>query len=134
MPRHQNTKSDRMGLRARPDVSIPRADVGGTLAGARTAPGIQRLVALVLLLGAGILSLPMAALALDGEGTENLILPAQLGGMVVVGAVVGYVLPGLAGATASKGRSARVGALVGLALAVVGIVFFFLLLSGFDGA
>jgi hypothetical protein len=54
--------------------------------------------------------------------------------MAVVGAVVGYLLPGLAGATASKGRSAWVGVVVGLLLAVVGIVFFFLLLSGFDGA
>ncbi len=64
---------------------------------ARTAPGFQRLVALVLLLAAGILSLPLAAFAFDGEGTENFILPAQLGGMAVLGAVVGYLLPGLAG-------------------------------------
>jgi hypothetical protein len=104
------------------------------MADARTAPALQRLVALILLLGAGILSLPLAALALDDEGTENYILPAQLAGMAVVGAVVGYLLPGLAGATASKGRSAWVGVVVGLLLAVVGIVFFFLLLSGFDGA
>ncbi len=69
---------------------------------ARTAPGFQRLVALVLLLAAGILSLPLAAAALDGEGTENFILPAQLGGMAVLGAVVGYLLPGLAGDAASN--------------------------------
>ena len=61
---------------------------------ARTAPGLQRLVALVLLLAAGILSLPLAAFAFDGEGTENFILPAQLAGMAVLGAVVGYLLPG----------------------------------------
>ena len=53
---------------------------------ARTAPGFQRLVALVLLLAAGIISLPLAAAAFDGEGTENLILPAQLAGMAVLGA------------------------------------------------
>jgi hypothetical protein len=100
----------------------------------RTAPALQRLVAVVLLLGAGILSLPLAALVLDGEGTENYILLAQLTGMAVVGALVGYLLPGLAGSTASKGRSAWVGVVVGLSLAVVGIAFFFLLLSGFDGA
>jgi hypothetical protein len=105
-----------------------------TMPDVRTAPALQRLVALTLLLAAGILSLPVAALALDGEGTENLILPAQLAGVAVVGAAVGYLLPGLAGATASKRRSAWVGVGVGLLLAVVGIVVFFLLLSGFDGA
>ena len=62
---------------------------------ARAAPGVRRLVALLLLLAAGILSLPLAALAFDGEGTENFILPAQLAGMAVFGAVVGYLLPGL---------------------------------------
>jgi hypothetical protein len=101
---------------------------------ARTAPGFQRLVALVLLLAAGIVSLPLAALAFDGEGSENLILPAQLGGMAVLGAVVGYLLPGLAGPTATHRRSAWVGVGVALLLAVLGVVVFFLLLSGFDGA
>jgi hypothetical protein len=100
---------------------------------ARTAPGLQRIVALVLLLGAGILSLPLAALAFDGEGTENYILPTQLAGMALFGAVVGYVLPGLAGAGATHRRSAWVGVGVGLLLAVVGVVVFFLLLNGFDG-
>ncbi|HEX5089775.1 MAG TPA: hypothetical protein VFV89_18355 [Nocardioides sp.] len=104
------------------------------MADAHSAPGFQRLVAVVLLLGAGILSLPVAALALDGEGTENLILPAQLVGMAVVGAVVGYLLPGLAGASASKRRSAWVGVAVGLLLALVGVVVLFLLLNGLEGA
>jgi hypothetical protein len=101
---------------------------------AHAASGAQRLAALVLLLAAGVLSLPLAAYFLDDEGSENLILPAQLAGMAVVGAVVGYLLPGMAGATASRSRSAWVGVAVGLALAVVGVVVFFLLLSGFDGA
>jgi hypothetical protein len=101
---------------------------------AHTAPGVQRVVALVLLLGAGIISLPLAALALDGEGTENLILPAQLGGMAIVGAVVGRLLPGLAGATASRRRAMWVGVGVGLLLAVLGVLLFFVLLNGFDGA
>jgi hypothetical protein len=100
----------------------------------RTAPGLQRLAALVLLLGAGIVSLPLAAAAFDGEGTENWILPAQLGGMAVLGAVVGYLLPGLAGDTASTRRAVGVGVGVALLLAVVGVVLFFLLLNGFDGA
>ena len=101
---------------------------------ARTAPGLQRLAALVLLLVAGILSLPLAAAAFDGEGTENLILPAQLAGMAVLGAVVGYLLPGLAGDAASKRRAVWVGVGVALLLAVLGVVLFFLLLNGFDGA
>jgi len=99
-----------------------------------SAPGLQRLGALVLLLAAGIMSLPLAALALDGEGTENFILPAQLGAMAVFGAVVGYLLPGLAGSTATNRRAAWVGVAVGLLLALLGVVVFFLLLNGFDGA
>ncbi len=101
---------------------------------AHSAPGVQRLAALVLLLVAGILSLPLAATFLDGEGTENWILPAQLGGMAVVGAIVGYLLPGLAGATATRRRAMWVGVGVGLLLAVLGVVVFFVLLNGFDGA
>ena len=101
---------------------------------ARTAPALQRLAALVLLLTAGILSLPLAAAAFDGEGTENFILPAQLAGMAVLGAVVGYLLPGLAGEAASRRRAVWVGVGVALLLAVLGVVLFFLLLNGFDGA
>ena len=95
---------------------------------ARTAPGVQRVVA--LLLTAGIMSLPLAALALDGEGTENFILPAQLVGMAIIGAVVGRLLPGLAGATASTQRAVWVGVGVGLLLAVLGVLLFFVLLNG----
>ncbi len=101
---------------------------------ARTAPGVQRLSALVLLLTAGIISLPLAALAFDGEGTENLILPAQLGGMAVVGAVVGFLLPGLGGASSTTRRSVWIGVAVGLLFAGLGVLFFFLLLNGLDGA
>jgi hypothetical protein len=101
---------------------------------ASTAPALQRLVALALLLAAGIVSLPLAAFALDGEGSENFILPAQLAGMALLGAVVGYLLPGLAGPTATQRRSVWVGVGVALLLAVLGVIFFFLLLSGFDGA
>ena len=101
---------------------------------AHAAPGVQRLVALVLLLAAGIVSLPLAAFALDGEGTENYILPAQLCGMAVVGALVGYLLPGLGGASSTHRRSVWVGVGVGLLFAVLGVILFFLLLNGFDGA
>jgi hypothetical protein len=101
---------------------------------ARTAPGLQRLVALVLLLAAGVLSLPLAAAALDGEGSENWILPAQLAGMAVVGAVVGWLLPGLGGEDATTRRGVWVGVGLGLLFAVLGVLLFFLLLNGFDGA
>jgi hypothetical protein len=91
----------------------------------------QRVVAVLLLLVAGVLSLPISATFLDGEGNENWIVPAQLVGMAVVGAVVGALLPGLAGSGASGARAARTGAIVGVAMAVVGIAIFFVLLNGF---
>jgi hypothetical protein len=96
--------------------------------------GTQRVGALVLLLVLGIVSLPVSAAFLDGEGTENWILPVQLVGMAVVGAVVGRLLPGLAGADAPGARSAWIGALAGFAAALVGVGLFFLLLNGFSGA
>ena len=94
----------------------------------------QRVAALMILLAAGILSLPLAALFLDGEGQENWIVPAQLAAMALLGAVVGSLLPGLAGSSASASRARLVGALAGVGMALLGLVIFFLLLSGFDGA
>lgn len=95
---------------------------------------IQRFVALVVLLAAGTVSLPLSAYFLDDEGTENWIFPVQLGGMAVFGALVGAALPGLARAGSSRARAARLGAVIGLVLSVVGVLVFFLILSGFDGA
>ena len=94
---------------------------------------MERMLGLVVLVVAGILSLPVAAAAFDGEGSENWIIPAQLGGMAVIGAVVGLVIPGLTGA-GSSGRRALAGAAIGVGMALLGVVIFFLLLSGFDGA
>ena len=94
----------------------------------------QRIAALLILLVAGILSLPVAAYFLDGEGQENWIVPAQLVGLALLGVVVGSLLPGLAGPSASAGRARLVGALMGIAMGLLGVVIFFLLLSGFDGA
>jgi lysylphosphatidylglycerol synthetase-like protein (DUF2156 family) len=94
----------------------------------------QRVLALVILLAAGTVSLPFSAYFLDDQGTENLILPAALGGMVLLGAVVGALLPGLARGGSSRARAARVGAIIGVVVTVVGTLIFFLLLSGFDGA
>ena len=94
-------------------------------------PRILAGAALVLL---GMVSLPLVASVLDGEGTENWILPVQLLLMALVGAAVGRAVPALAGEGAGARRRMVVGALVGLAGAVLGLVVFFLLLSGLHGA
>jgi hypothetical protein len=88
----------------------------------------------LLLLVLGIFSLPVAASFSDSEGSENWILPGAIALMVVIGAVVGSLLPGLAGPEATRGRGALIGAVVGVGMLVLGVVIFFLLLSGFDGA
>ena len=98
------------------------------MATADTKTGIQRGVTLVLLLAAGIFSLPVVAALLDGQSTENLIVPIQLAVMAVVGAITGYLLPGVAGFGSSSARSAMVGALIGVATALGGIAIFALLL------
>ena len=95
---------------------------------------VKRVAAVVVLLALGVLSLPLVAYVLDGEGTENWILPVQLLLMAVVGAVVGRLLPEVAGEGATPRRAVVVGALVGVGAAVLGLVIFFLLLSGFGGA
>jgi len=95
---------------------------------------VPRILAYLVLLVAGVLSLPVAAALFDGEGSENWILPVQLGGMAVVGALVGVVTPALAGDGATTGKRAGVGALIGIGAALVGVALFFLLLNGFAGA
>ena len=52
---------------------------------------IQRIVALVVLLAAGIVSLPLSAYFVDEWFSENLILPAALGGMVLLGVQLLYL-------------------------------------------
>jgi len=94
---------------------------------------MERALGLFILVVAGILSLPIAAAAFDSEGSENWIIPAQLGGMAIIGALVGLAIPGVTGA-GSSGRRAPFGALMGVGLALVGVLIFFLLLNGFDGA
>jgi hypothetical protein len=95
---------------------------------------VQRVVAIVVLLVLGVLSLPLVAAVLDGEGTENWIIPVQLLLMALVGAVVGRAVPALAGPGADHRRAMVVGALMGVGAAVLGLVIFFLLLNGLDGA
>jgi hypothetical protein len=94
----------------------------------------QRWTAVLILLVLGVFSLPVTAFFFDGEGTENWIIPIAVAMMAMLGGVVGSLLPGLAGPDADQQRGALVGAVVGVAMLVVGLVVFFLLLSGFDGA
>jgi hypothetical protein len=93
----------------------------------------QRTIAILLLLVAGIFSLPVVAYFFDDPGTENWIIPIQLALMAGLGALVGRLLPGLAGTNRSS-RPAVVGAVIGIVMAVIGIVIFFLLLNGISGA
>ena len=94
----------------------------------------QRVVGIVVLLVLGVLSLPAAASVLDEQGTENWIVPAQLVVMAAVGAAVTVALPGLAREGATTGRRAMTGAWWGLLAAAVGVVVFWLLISGIGGA
>jgi hypothetical protein len=95
---------------------------------------VQRVVAIVALLVIGVLSLPVVAFFLDGEGTENWIIPVQLALMAVIGALVGRAVPAVAGEGASPSRATVIGAALGLGAAALGLVLFFLLLNGLDGA
>jgi hypothetical protein len=107
-------------------------DERGDMATAHVAA--QRWIAIVILLVLGIFSLPVTAYFFDGEGSENWIIPVAVALMVVLGAVVGSMLPGVAGDGATQQRGALIGALVGVGMLILGIVIFFLLLNGFEGA
>jgi hypothetical protein len=93
---------------------------------------MTRLLGWSVLVAAGMLSLPLAAYFLDDQGTENWILPVQLGGMAVVGALVGVALPGFI--SGSTRRRVLLGAAYGVGAAAVGVLIFFVLLNGFSGA
>ncbi len=97
---------------------------------------VPRALAVVGLVVLGVLTLPLLASVLDGRGTENLILPAHLLVMAVLGAVAWRLVPGPAAteATAATGRVLLVGAAVGVGAALVGLVVFFLRVSGLSGA
>jgi hypothetical protein len=95
---------------------------------------VQRVVGIVVLLVLGVLSLPATAYVLDGQGTENWIVPVQLLATAAVGAALAVALPALARGGASTGRRAMTGAWWGLLAAFVGVVVFWLLVSGFRGA
>ena len=94
----------------------------------------QRVVGIVVLLVLGVLSLPAVAFVIDGEGAENWIIVVDILAMAAVGAAVTIALPGLAREGATTGRRAMTGAWWGLLAAAVGVVVFWLLLSGVGGA
>lgn len=98
------------------------------------SPALQRALGVLVLLVAGVMSLPLAASFLDDRGTENWIVPAQLLVMAAIGAGVTVALPALARAGAPIGRRALSGAWWGLLAAFVGVLVFWFLLSGFGGA
>jgi hypothetical protein len=111
---------------------IGRLQIGGTVSTTKVAG--QRWTAVVILLVLGIFSLPVTAFFFDGEGRENWIIPVAVLLMAVLGGIVGSLLPGLAGSDATQQRGALIGAAVGVGMLALGIVVFFLLLNGFDGA
>lgn len=86
----------------------------------------------LLLIAAGLISLPLAAALLDDQGDENWILLIQIGGMMVVGALVALGIPGFV--SGSSRRRVMLGAAYDLAAAVVGVLVFFVVLSGFEVA
>lgn len=97
-------------------------------------PTVQRVVGAVVLLVAGMLSLPASAFLFDGEVTENWIIPVQLVSMAATGAAVAIALPALAREGASTSRRARTGIWWGLLAALVGVLVFWFLLNGIGGA
>ena len=98
------------------------------------SPAAQRVVGAVVLFVTGLLSLPAAAFLFDSQGSENWIIPVQLGAMAATGAVVTVVLPALASEGASTSRRARTGIWWGLLAALVGVLVFWFALSGTGGA
>lgn len=109
---------------------MTQTDPGPGQGSAQANPGLHRPLALLVLLAGGVLSLPLAAAFLDGEDTDNWVLPAAFVAMAVFGAVVGSILPGLAGPHASAGRGRAVGAVAGVAMVALGALVFYVLLNG----
>ena len=94
----------------------------------------QRVVGIVVLLVAGMLSLPLTAFFFDDPDTENWVIVIQLVAMAAIGAAVTVALPALAREGASTGRRATTGIWWGLLAALVGVLVFWFLLNGLRGA
>jgi hypothetical protein len=99
------------------------------MAAADKGKGAQRILALAVVVAAGVVGLPVAAAFLDGPSTDQLVVPVHLATVTVLGGVVGYLLPGVAGAGSPPLRGAGVGALVGLGAALLGLLLFLVLLG-----
>ena len=97
-------------------------------------PTVQRAVGIVILLVAGMASLPVSASLFDAQGSENWIVPVQLLAMGAIGAGLAVALPALARDGAPTARRALTGAWWGLLAALVGVVVFWFLLNGLGGA
>lgn len=98
------------------------------------SPTSQRVIGGIALLATGVMSLPVAAFFLDGEGAENYIVPAQLTLMAATGAGLAVSLPALAREGASTGRRAMTGVWWGLLAAFVGVLVSWFMVSGLGGA
>lgn len=95
---------------------------------------VQRVLGVLMLLIAGMLSLPLAATLLDDPGSENWIIAAQLVVMAAIGAGITVALPALARSGSTTGRRALTGVWWGLLAAFVGVVVHWLLISRLRGA
>ena len=95
---------------------------------------VQRVVGALVLLVTGMLSLPVSAALFDGPATENWVIVIQLVAMAATGAAVTVALPALAREGASTARRARTGIWWGLLAALVGVLVFWFLINGINGA
>jgi hypothetical protein len=93
---------------------------------------MSRAIGLLLLLAAGVVSLPTSAYFLDAPETQNYVVPAQLAGMAAVGALVAMTVPGVVQGT--TGTKVFAGAAFGVTAALVGLLLFWLLLTGLADA
>jgi hypothetical protein len=90
---------------------------------------------LLVLFVFGLASLPLVATVVDGRmfdstGIDSWVVPVQLVAMAALGALVGWLVPVVAGRDATRRRGVAVGAAAGVGFAVLGLVLWFLLLSG----
>ena len=93
---------------------------------------MRTLVLAVVMVVLGALTLPLSAAFLDGSDTgENLIMPVALVISCLIGALL--AVPVL-DPDVPTGRKVATGAGLGLLGLLVGVIIFFLLLNGFDGA
>ena len=99
------------------------------MAAAGQGTGPSRILALAVVVVAGVLGLPVVAAFLDGPSTDQLVAPVHLVLATALGAVVGYLVPAVAGPASSRARGAGVGAVLGLGAALLGLLLFFVLLG-----